>query len=447
MRLRPLHTLLLSFTLTPGCGSGPVDEPEPDAPPEVERPRTEAAPGELDAPAEVTAAPAAPTADEGSTLAWPMVAWRIELDADRADALAPSGDGLAFAGRAGEVARLARFVPPPHAPAAKGTGAAATATPPAPAPQGGALTLAATLDAGPIGADPATLVPETRGRPALAAWHDPDGAIWTVAIDEALAGATPQKLREPADGRTFGPIALAPTDDGTLACAGAVGGPLACATLDPRGRSEGFAPIGKTPDLMAEALVPSPGGYLLLASSCRPKKSDTCKRKDLVVVRLGDDGLPPRRRPTLPLPEVEAQRGGLVVLPSPTGFILVARRVGAGDATAWKVSDTEVRELDGRFSHVVGGLDGDDGFVLVEQGPLTMVDGHPVALHRARGLPTGAGKDKRGELFAWPAAVRALMPVTVDQRVISGEGLVAFVEPIRKKHVRAAVIRLGGAGG
>ncbi|MFO0748315.1 MAG: hypothetical protein U1F43_22030 [Myxococcota bacterium] len=314
--------------------------------------------------------------------------------------------------------------------------------------QPGTTTLAASIDAGPIGPDPVALAPAGRGLSALAVWHDPDGAVWAVPVDEHLAEAKPQKILDPADGKAVGPTALAPADAGTLACIGLVGEPLHCAMLDARGATDGWSAIGKTADLLPEALVPGPHGWLLLAGTCRPKTADTCKRKDLIVVRLGEDGMPPKKRPTLQLPEVEARRAGLVVVPTDSGFVLVARRIGAGESSAWRVTDEAVKELDGKFTRTVGGLaapdGGDDGMVFIEQGPLIMRQGHPVARYRVRPL----GDDgKRKDALAWPSAIDPLMPLTVDQQVLSSDGLATFVEPIRKRHVRATVVRLGRAAG
>ncbi|MCC6620568.1 MAG: hypothetical protein IT385_04900 [Deltaproteobacteria bacterium] len=416
MRARsPLLPIVLSLGLAPACWPSEEEVLADEAREALATPDDEVElPGRAADGAPVPAP--LPPDDPTTTLTWALDARRIELEAERVDGVTTDRDALVVAvARAGDGV-LVRLAP---------EGAAGTR-------------VAAERVIGPLGPEPIALARAAHGSPPMALWVDEAGAVRAIVADERLQTNEPTTLLEPADGPALGHPVVAPADGGAIACIGGVATPLRCAMLSRAGAlmEDGWRAVGKAKGMRAEALVESDNGWLLVAASCKPKAPEPCRRKDLVVIRLDLDGVPPKKRPTLPLPELQAARGGLLLVPEATGFVLVGRRVGAGEASAWRVTERDVKELDGKWGRVVGGLDHDDGFVFVEQAPLAMQDGFPVVRHRPRPFDKG----KRGDPLAWPGSIAGHVPTGVDQRVISGEGLVAFVEPIRKQRARLVVI-------
>jgi len=357
-----------------------------------------------------------PPDDPATTLGWALDARLVDLAGERFDGVVTDGPGLAAAiTRSGDgvVVRLA-------------------------ADGDGATRVLGERVIGALGSEPIALGRAAHGSPATAVWADEAGVVRALALDDRMSAREPVTLLAAEEGAALGHPVVVPSDDGALVCVGAATAPLRCATMLRSGglASDGWQAVGKAKGMRAEALVETENGWLLVAASCRPKAPEPCRRKDLVVIRLGLDGLPPKKKPTLPLPELVAERGGLLLVPQASGFALVGKRVGAGEASAWRVTEREVKELDGKWTRVIGGLDHEDGFVFVEQAPLAMQGGFPVVRLRPRPFDKG----KRGDPLGWPGAVARRVPTGVDQRVVSGEGLVAFIEPIRKQRVRAVVI-------
>jgi len=421
--MRSASPLVFALALLGPSSSACWDEPPRD---ELEAPAATPGEAEIELPAPLRDAAEAPAPvveadDPATTIAAPITARTLTLEAERLDGLALDGAALIVAGARGGRLTLWRLEP---------DGATATK-------------VQATLDAAPLPTEAPSLLSATRHAPAMAAWTDAEGAVWGLVVDARLAEQRATRLLDAADGAAVGRPALAPADDGAMICTGMAADVLRCATLTRGGAltPEGWAPLGKTRGVRAEALAETASGWLLIAGACKP--AGACKRLDLVGLRLGADGLPPRKRPTIALPELERRHDGLVLVPEGEGLLLVGRRHGAAEASAWRIGERDADELDGKWSRVVGGLDSDDGLVLVEQAPLAMDNGFPVVKLRPRPLVDG----KRGEPRAWPSAVGALVPRGVDQRVRSGEGFVVSFEPVRDRRARATVLRLGGAPG
>jgi len=394
-----------------GCGDGIPVTPPPDAPAASTTAPAEAelAAGSEDAPAVID--PDAPT----STLEAPLEAWPLHFASDVLATIDDAlfvGDQLVVAGRVGDQVVLVRL-----ARAADKTVAVAERV---------------------ARVAPCERVVLTRlGARAAAMWVS-DGHLEALAFDKTLGAATPSRVSGEEGGQLTGAPVVAESEDGLVACAGDSNGPT-CFELDRDLGLVGARPLGKKAGDRAVALMPTSDGFVLVLGDCN---NDSCSRVDLGAVLLDDHGLAGKRRA---LPEIQLERGTAFV-PEDDGFVLVARRVGAGEHSAWRFAGDGARELDGRFSRVVGGFSWGGRTLLVERSHLIMRKGFPVRGYQIRPLDADAGTrakpSDRVAREALPEHVAELLPSDADQTFSGHDDTLLFVAPLRKGKLEAAAVRL-----
>ena len=297
------------------------------------------------------------------------------------------------------------------------------------------------------------------GAGVLALWLA-DGHLEGLAIESAskdLVSLEPVRLSGEEGGQLAGPLVAAASAGGVVACAKDKLGPTCfeIAATQPEGlRKDGEAWTEGHPALASvslitkktaigepRALVPLDAGLMLVLGNC---KSETCSRIDLMAIALDEHGVAGKRRD---LPVVQLDRG-TAFIPDGDGFVLVARRVGAGEHSAWRVSAEATRELQGRFSRVVGGFAHDDRTLLIERAHLKMRKGFPVRGYQVRPLTEAAerkgGGRRKGEVEreALPEAIAEHLPTDPDQSFTANGDALVFVAPLRKGHFDATVLRL-----
>lgn len=279
------------------------------------------------------------------------------------------------------------------------------------------------------------------GADVVAAWVA-DGHLEGVRIGAAMAELTalsPVRLSGEEGGQLSGDPVIAEGHDAErlVACATDTLGPL-CFGLDATLSPIAVHTLSKRKSAgTPRALLANDGGFMLVLGSC---KGETCARIDMTAIALGPDGKPGKVRD---LPVVQLERGTAFIAQD-DGFVLVARRVGAAEHTAWRIGEQGVRELEGRFSRVVGGFSHDDRTLLIERAHLKMRKGFPVRGFEVRPLDEGAGRasSKKPTREALPDAVADLLPTEVDQTFAAFDDALVFSAPTRKGRFRATVVRL-----
>lgn len=284
------------------------------------------------------------------------------------------------------------------------------------------------------------------GNGALALWLA-DGHLEGVEVardSKDLASLEPERLSGEEGGQLAGPLVAAVSPGGVVACAKDKLGPTCfdIAATQPEGR-HALAGVNlitrKTAVGEPRALVLRDGGFMLVLGDC---KSETCSRIDLMAVALDEHGAAGQRRD---LPVVQMDRGSAFI-PDGDGFVLVARRVGAGEHSAWRVTPDATRELEGRFSRVVGGFAHDERTLLIERAHLKMRKGFPVRGYQVRPLtetaqPKGSRRT-RVEREAIPEAVAEHLPTDAEQSFSANGDALVFSTPVRKGRFEATVLRL-----
>lgn len=270
-----------------------------------------------------------------------------------------------------------------------------------------------------------------------------DGHLEAVRLDPTIemASLSPTRASGEEGGRLTPPlvIASAPDGSGALACAIDELGPT-CLSIDGRLSLAGMHVIKRSVAIgEPQALVAVDSGYMLVLGHCR---TESCSRIDLGALALDPTGRPGKRRD---LPLVQLDRGTAFVRDG-DGFVLIARRVAAGEHSAWRVTPSATRELEGRFSRVVGGFAHDGETLLLERAHLRMRAGFPVRGYNVRPLTERVrGKHKsreETERHAIPEAIARQLPTDPDQRFTANGDALVFARPARKGRVAATVLRL-----
>ena len=408
---RPALAGLLSLSIA--CQG---DEPAP--PPEAPAPApTEAA---VEAVAEEVVDPDALPAIEAT-----IVAWNIELEAFSIDAAAFDGELLVLVAATAEGPMLIRYKQ------VRGPGEATTT------PQEKDRRLLQRDDA-----TPPSLV---RIGPSLVAMWVASGRLEAMVLDaKTPLGTSAVKVLAAEEGGAFNGVPLvAEREDEALVCVRDGATPL-CIALDARLETRGLFPLDRRKDERPELIAATDDGFLLVVGRCR---SESCSRKTLEVLALDETGRPTGKARSLP--EIQVGRGTHTI-ETDEGLVLIARRVGAGEHSAWHVTRDGAMELDGRFSRAVGGFALDDRTMLVERAHLKMRQGFPVAGFNLRALTFERRKAVRPAKQkvareSFPEAIAKALPTAVDQTFVVNEDALLFATPRVKGMVRAAVLRLSDA--
>jgi hypothetical protein len=271
-------------------------------------------------------------------------------------------------------------------------------------------------------------------------------ALWTAdghlealmpRADAPLEAARPMKLVAEEGGAFVGAPVAALSDEGALVCLVDGETPL-CIGLDRDLAPLGLHALSKYKQFKPVALTPQADGLNLVLSRCL---GESCGRSALLALRLDADGTP--RGKARGLPEIQTGRG-LVIIPDDTGLTLVARRTGAGEHAAWQLTDKVLRELDGRFSRVVGGFEVAGRPLFVERSYLRMRDGFPISGFVTRAVDQEA-KSKRARIVreSFPDAVDRALPTDVDQQFLASGDTLIFKGPRREGRIAATIVRLG----
>lgn len=410
MKARIASAALTALCCSWGCGDGiPVTPPaEAAATSAVATSEAELGAGGDAPPAALD--PDAPT----STLEAPLDAWPLRFTSDTLAAIDDAlfvGDELVLAGRVADQVVLVRLAR-------------------------GADKVPAVVERVARVASVERVVLANNGDRAAALWIA-DGHLEAVPIGKTLGDAAPLRVSGEEGGQLTGKPVVAESLDGLVACAADSNGPT-CFELGADLGLVGARPLGKRAGGRPVALMPTSAGFVLVLGDCR---NASCGRVDLDAVALDDHGLAGKRRA---LPEIQLERGTAFV-PEDDGFVLVARRVGAGEHSAWRVGVDGARELDGRFSRVVGGFSWGGRTLLVERSHLVMRKGFPVRGYQIRPLPAGVSRAKATDRVAreaLPDTVAEALPSDADQTFSGHDDTLLFVAPLRKGKLEAAAVRL-----
>lgn len=416
----------VSATLAVGCGDG-IQVPSSQELPSAAIPASptdgatlEGAPGEAPLPD-----PDAPTA----TLQAPLEPWPLSFAATELAAIDDAvfvDDALVVTGRTTDQVVVLRL----HRTRVAG---ALTVAP-----------TAATERFARVSAHGSRVVIVRSGTGALALWLA-DGHLEGLEIDSQakdLASLEPERLSGEEGGQLSGPLVAAASDSGVVACAADKLGPTCfeIAATQPEGH-HALAAVNlitkKTAIGQPRALLATDTGFMLVLGNC---KGETCARIDLLAVALDEHGAPGQRRD---LPVVQIDRGSAFI-PDGDGFVLVARRVGAGEHSAWRVTPDATRELEGKYSRVVGGFAHDGRTLLIERAHLKMRKGFPVRGYQVRPLTETSERKRRTEVEreAIPEAVAEHLPTDADQTFSANGDALVFAAPLRKGRFDATVLRL-----
>lgn len=402
---------------------GCVDEPTPTlpttTPPEAQAPTDPAEPDDEAAPEEEEALPAL----EADVAVWPLALEAFEiLDAtfenDRLLLVTAAADGVSLVrmARAKEatdtspVEQERRLIGPPQTP----------------------LTLA------PIGIG---------AKAAYAAFWVADGHLHALSLALPLADATARVIAAEEGGAFTGPVVVAPSGptDELLACVRDGNRPL-CVRLDHELSPIGVHPIDRK-DQVIRWLGPTPNGWIALLTRCR---TEECTRENLEVLAFDRNGVV-QGKPRA-LPELDSVRN-TAIIGTDDGLLLVGRRRGAGEHTAWNVTPRMTSELEGRFSRVIGGFTLGGSTKLVERSHLRMRQGFPVAGIDLRPLgpsdfdgKSSRRKDKRVERERFPDHIAQHLPAEVDQRFSARGDTLVFTSPRIKGILKAAVVKVSDKG-
>jgi hypothetical protein len=392
------------------CGDGIQVQPEP--PPPESDVIAEAA-EEVEAPA---VDPEAPT----TTLEAPLEAWPLSFETAELTAIddaAFAGDVLVVAGRRADQVVVLRYRRTLEAGVPK------------------------LVDAGKwqrVRADASKLVLVPRGTGLVAMWLA-DGHLEGVVVASLAELGEPVRLSGEEGGQLEAPMVAAGNGDELVACAKDKLGPI-CFGWDAELSLSGVNVIAKKTSVgEPRALITSDGeagGFWLVLGNC---KSQTCSRIDLAAVALDVHGAPGKRRD---LPVVQVDRG-TAFIPEGDGFVMVARRVAAGEHSAWRVSASATREIEGRFSRVIGGFAHGERTLLIERAHLKMRKGFPVRGYHVRPLTEGDKGRKKVEREAIPDAVADYLPTDADQDFAANRDALTFVAPPRLGRYAATIVRLG----
>ncbi len=395
------------------CGDGIQVQPEPP-------------PSESDVIAEVLDGTEAPVIDPEApttTLEAPLQAWPLSLETAELTAIddaAFAGDVLVVAGRRADqvvVLRYRRVV------------------------EAGAPKLVAAGKWQRVRAEASKLALVRRGAGLVAMWVA-DGHLEGVVVASLAELGEPVRLSGEEGGQLAAPLVAATNGEEIVACAKDKLGPI-CFGWDAALSLSGVNVISKKASVgEPRALIASDGeagGFWLVLGNC---KSQTCTRIDLAAVALDTHGAPGKRRD---LPVVQVDRGSAFI-PEGDGFVMVARRVGAGEHSAWRVSASATREIEGRFSRVVGGFAHGERTLLIERAHLKMRKGFPVRGYHVRPLTDGGRGSKGREKIAReaiPDDVADFLPSDADQEFAANGDALTFAAPPRMGRYAATVVRLG----
>lgn len=300
---------------------------------------------------------------------------------------------------------------------------------------------------GPTGT-PLALVAIGETTPRRAALWIEDGHLRALRLDGAL-GAAPTTVAAEEGGAFAGPLAVASDDLSALACLRDGTRPL-CVRLDKELTAIGLHPFERRDGHYARHVATTQSGWLVLMARCRntsssggPSLPAGCGRETLEAIPLSDEGEIGKARA---LPDIEGTRDAALV-PTGDGLVLVGRRRGAGEHSAWQIAQGGVMELDGRFSRVIGGFQLGDTTLLVERGHLKMRQGFPVSNIDLRPLvierrKTLRHEKKKVERERFPEAVARHLPTEVDQRFSAHGDALVFASPRRKGLIKVAVVRV-----
>jgi len=406
---RPAFTSLLAISI--GCqDDAPLPPPEAPAP---APPIGEVTPEEA---VDDAALPALPAIEAT------LVAWNIELEAFSIDAAAFDGDLLVLVVATATGPMLVRYEQ------TQGPGEAE------PNPKERDRRLLERDDT-----TPPTLV---RIGPSLVAMWTASGRLEALVIDaKTPLDSTAVKVLAAEEGGTFQGVPLvAEREDEALVCVRDGTTPL-CIAFDARLETQGLFALERRKNEIPELLAATDDGFVLVVGRCR---SESCGRKTLEVLALDASGKPTGKARSLP--EIQGGRASSAI-PTDDGLVLIARRVGAGEHSAWHVTPDGATELDGRFSRAVGGFAFDDRTLLVERAHLRMRKGFPVAGFNLRPLSferrkTRFHEKKKVTRESFPEAIAKALPTAVDQTFAVNEDALLFATPRVKGKVRATVLRL-----
>lgn len=300
---------------------------------------------------------------------------------------------------------------------------------------------------GPTGT-PLALVTIGETAPRRAALWIEDGHLRALRLDGPL-GAAPTTVAAEEGGAFAGPLAVASDDLSALACLRDGTRPL-CVRLDKELTAIGLHPFERRDGHVTRHVATTASGWLVLMGRCRNAGSPgglstpaNCGRETLEVIALSDEGVLGKARA---LPDIEGTRDAALV-PTGDGLVLVGRRRGAGEHSAWQIAQGGLMELDGRFSRVIGGFQLGDTTLLVERGHLRMRQGFPVSNIDLRPLTIERRKalrheKKKVERERFPETISKHLPTEVDQRFSAHGDALVFASPRRKGIVKAAVVRV-----
>lgn len=275
--------------------------------------------------------------------------------------------------------------------------------------------------------------------PRRAALWIEDGHLRALRLDGPLS-ASPSTVAAEEGGAFAGPLAVGTDDLSALACLSDGNRPL-CLRLDSELTAVGLHPFERRNGELARWVGATDTGWLVMMARCR---NESCGRESLEVLTLNDEGAQVGKSRSLP--DIEGTRDAALI-PTGDGLVLVGRRRGAGEHTAWHIAHGGVMELDGRFSRVVGGFSLNDTTMLVERGHLRMRQGFPVSSIDLRPLKIERRKalrheKKKVERERFPDTIARHLPTEVDQRFGARGDTLVFASPRRKGLIKAAVVRV-----
>lgn len=304
---------------------------------------------------------------------------------------------------------------------------------------------------GPAGTPMALLTIGTTTPRRAALWIQ-EGHLRALPLGGPLNG-TPKTIAAEEGGAFAGPLTAASDDLSALVCLNDGNRPL-CLRIDQDLSPIGLHPFERREGQFTRHVASTETGFLVLLARCRnagPRQGEQpltgCTRETLEAIALSDEGVLGKPRA---LPDLESTRSAALV-PTPDGLVLVGRRRGAGEHSAWQITPTGTMELDGRFSRVVGGFTLGDTTLLVERGHLKMRQGFPVSNVDLRPLQIERRKTlrhekKKVERERFPEAIASQLPKEVDQRFSAHDDALVFTSPRRKGLVRAAIVRVSELG-
>ncbi len=300
---------------------------------------------------------------------------------------------------------------------------------------------------------PSPMAVSASGDRVLAVWSQrahPGRELALVVLGRG-ADAPHHRTLAPDDGAAFEPVdrpIVAPArDGGWLVCTRDGRWVPRCARVDRQGHAASWRAIRGMKSYPPWKLVPSGAeGYLLFGGTCAVER---CRAPRVVAQALSGAGTP--RGKLRFIARLEARRG-LGVVPIDGGALLFGRRRGAKHGMAMIVRRTGVEELAGRYTRSLGAVATQEGALFAEVDALHMEGGHPVrtvsprrwrraeAVHDRR---LGRKRDGRLDAAAWPGDVARDLPTSLDQQVLSEQGLLVAFDLPKHGAIRGVALRPG----